>query len=95
MDLVEAHHLAMTHKSHGVHIWNVGTGKGSSVLEILHVFNEVNGFAIPFKTHPRRPGDVSSMFADTAKIKQELGWSARRDLGDMCRDAWLFKQRDA
>ena len=95
MDLVEAHHLAMTHKSYGVHIWNVGTGKGSSVMEILHVFNEVNGLAIPFKNHPRRPGDVSSMFADTAKIKQELGWLAKRDLVDMCRDAWLFKQRDA
>lgn len=95
MDLVEAHHLAMTHKSHGVYIWNVGTGKGSSVLEILQVFNEVNGLSIPFKTYPRRPGDVSSMFADTAKIEQELGWSARRDLGAMCRDAWLFTQRNS
>ena len=95
MDLVEAHYLAMSHATVGVHVWNVGTGKGISVLELLHTFNAVNGLSIPYEMHPRRPGDVSSMFADTAKIKQELGWLAKRDLGDMCRDAWLFKQRDS
>ncbi len=74
----------------GVHIYNLGTGKGTSVLELVTAFNKVNGNLVNFDYSARRPGDVPVNFAKTAKAKKELNFVATHNLEDMCKDAWNF-----
>jgi len=74
-------------------VHNLGTGRGSSVLEALRAFEEASGRAIPFRVVERRPGDIAECYADTTKAHRELGWSAEYDLDDMCRDAWKWQSR--
>ena len=74
-------------------VHNLGTGRGSSVLEALRAFEEASGRAIPFRVVERRPGDIAECYADTTKAHRELGWSAEYDLNDMCRDAWKWQSR--
>ena len=92
MDLIDAHFLAMRHNVLGIVALNVGTGSGYSVLDLLHTFEKVNEISIPFEIYPRRAGDSSSVFADTKKIQQLLGWSATRDLRLMCQEAFKFSK---
>ena len=74
----------------GTNIYNLGTGHGYSVLDIVHAFEEANGVKIPYSIKPRRPGDVAMCYANPAKAKEELGWEAKFDLSRMCRDSWNF-----
>lgn len=74
-------------------VHNLGTGRGSSVLEALHAFEEASGRTIPFRVVERRPGDIAECYADTTKAHRELGWTAEYDLNDMCRDAWKWQSR--
>ena len=74
----------------GVEAYNLGTGKGYSVLEIVHAFEKVNGVPVRHKIGPRRAGDIAACYADPAKAKRELGWAAERGLEQMCRDSWNF-----
>lgn len=89
-DLAEGHLAALEHLVSGVRIYNLGTGKGASVLEVVRAFEEANGVRIPTEFSPRREGDVAICYAATDKAKAELGWQATRTLEDMCKDAWNF-----
>ncbi|CAM5183701.1 UDP-glucose 4-epimerase OS=Ureibacillus acetophenoni OX=614649 GN=SAMN05877842_104142 PE=4 SV=1 [Ureibacillus acetophenoni] len=91
MDLAEGHVAALENLLEGVHIYNLGTGRGTSVLELVKAFEEANGVEIPFEVVERRAGDIAEFYADASKAEQELGWKAKRDLVAMCRDAWRFE----
>ena len=92
MDLAEGHVAALDNLTEGVHIYNLGTGQGTSVLQLVKAFKEVNGIEIPYEIVARRPGDIAESYADASKAERELGWIAKRDLVDMCRDAWKFEK---
>ena len=74
----------------GLEVFNLGTGRGYSVLEVLEAFRQASGREIPCRFVSRRPGDVSGCWLSVEKAKRLLGWQARRDLGAMCRDAWRY-----
>ena len=74
----------------GVNIYNLGTGNGYSVLDLVKTFEEVNGVKIPYSIKPRRACDIAVCYADPQKAKEELGWEAEYDLKSMCEDAWRF-----
>ena len=92
MDLAEGHVAALEKLSPGVHIYNLGTGQGTSVLQLKEAFERVNGIKIPYEIAERRPGDIAECYADVSKAEKELGWKARRSLEDMVRDAWRFEK---
>lgn len=93
MDLAEGHVKALEaiSKSSGTHVWNLGTGKGYSVLEIIQSFSEASGQTIPYKIMPRRSGDIAECWADATKAERELGWKATRSLADMMADTWRWQ----
>lgn len=76
----------------GVNIYNLGTGNGYSVLDIVKAFEAANGVKIPYKIKERRAGDIATCYADPAKAREELGWEAKYDLERMCKDSWRFAQ---
>lgn len=92
-DLAEGHLAALQHLSPGVQIYNLGTGRGVSVMEMVRAFEAANGVRIPFEFMPRREGDVAICFASTEKAKAELGWTSTRTLEEMCKDAWNFYRK--
>lgn len=92
MDLAEGHVAALEKLGPGVHIYNLGTGQGTSVLQLKEAFERVNGIKIPYEIAERRPGDIAECYADVSKAEKELGWKARRSLEDMVRDAWRFEK---
>lgn len=75
----------------GVDAYNLGTGKGYSVLEMIHAFEQASGRSIPYAIIDRRPGDVAICYADSSKARVELGWAAERGIEDMCADAWRWQ----
>lgn len=89
-DLVVAHKKALNYKKNGIYFFNIGTGKGFSVLELLNSFQIVNNIEIPFKFVNRRSGDVASVFSNSKYAEDELKWKAQKSLNDMCRDSYLF-----
>ena len=91
-DLAEGHVKALDHITEGLHIYNLGTGQGTSVLQLVKAFEEANGIDVPYEIVDRRPGDIADCYADTSKAKRELGWTAKRDIVEMCRDAWRFEK---
>lgn len=93
VDLAEGHVAALENLTEGVHFYNLGTGKGTSVLELVKAFEEANDIEVPYEIADRRPGDIASCYADASKAKRELGWTAKRDLIAMCRDAWRFEEK--
>jgi UDP-glucose 4-epimerase len=72
----------------GVVVYNLGTGRGYSVLEVVQAFEKASGKHVPYKIVERRPGDVAASFADPGKAQKELGWEAERGIEEMCRDVW-------
>ncbi|NLI20181.1 MAG: UDP-glucose 4-epimerase GalE [Clostridiales bacterium] len=78
----------------GCEVFNLGTGKGYSVLELLRTFERVNGISIPYEIAPRRPGDIATCYADPAKAERMLHWKAEKNLDDMCRDAWNWQSHN-
>ncbi len=74
----------------GVGIWNLGTGKGYSVLDVVKAFNKASGLEVPYEIKPRRAGDIAECYADPTKAYEELGWKAERDIEKMCEDSWRF-----
>lgn len=92
VDLARGHLNAVEYglKHKGSEAINLGTGKGSSVLEIVEAFKKASNRSIPIKFAPRRPGDIATCYADTAKAKNLLGWEAVKDINDMCADGWRF-----
>ena len=93
MDLAEGHLLALEalRIHNGFNLWNLGTGIGYSVMEVIRMFEKISGRHIPFKIVERRPGDIASCFADCSKAKVELGWVANRNLQEMLRDTWRWQ----
>ncbi len=91
-DLAEGHLQALHRLDTGVHIYNLGTGRGTSVLQLVKAFEEANGIKLPYEIAPRRSGDVAASYADVNKAQRELCWMARRNITDMCRDAWRFEK---
>jgi len=91
-DLSAGHICALSYLDdhNGIDAFNLGTGKGYSVLEVLRAFEKACGKKIPYKIAPRRAGDIAACYASTEKAEQMLGWRAERGLDDMCRDAWRF-----
>lgn len=78
----------------GLEIYNLGTGRGNSVLEVVRAFEEASGREIPYKIMDRRPGDLPVSYADVSKAERELGWKAERDLVQMCADAWRWQSQN-
>lgn len=95
VDLAEGHIKALEKlNSHpGLVTYNLGTGKGYSVLEIIHNFEKACGKKIPYNITDRRPGDIDMCYADPGKAKKELGWEAKRDIEKMCEDAWRWQSK--
>lgn len=93
MDLAEGHLAALRHlvSNNRSITANLGTGKGHSVLEVVHAFERTTGIQIPYEIAPRRPGDVASCYADPSLAAAEFGWRARLGIDDMCRDAWAWQ----
>ncbi len=77
-----------------VNVYNLGTGNGYSVLDIVKAFEEANNIKIPYQIKPRRAGDIATCYADPAKAKKELGWEAQYDLKKMCEDSWHFAKEN-
>ena len=75
----------------GLAVYNLGTGHGYSVLDVVKAFEKANGLNVPYKIMPRRPGDIATCYCDPTKAKQELGWEAQYGIEDMCRDSWRFQ----
>ncbi|MFJ5833602.1 UDP-glucose 4-epimerase GalE [Streptomyces sp. NPDC093089] len=96
VDVAEGHVAALDHLDDkpGLQVFNLGTGRGSSVLELVRAFEEASGRPVPHRVAPRRPGDVAELVADPAKVAAAWGWTARRDLAAMCRDSWNFQQQN-
>lgn len=96
-DLISGHIAALKklETKPGCIIHNLGTGNGTSVLEMVHRFEAVNGVSVPYRIVARRPGDVASCYADPSKAFEELGWKAVKTLDDMVRDSWMWQLKGA
>ena len=95
-DLASGHAaaLAWMNGREGVEVFNLGTGRGTSVLEIIKAFGAACGHEIPYVIDPRRPGDVTANYADCSKAADEMGWTAKYDIDDMCRDSWNWQSHN-
>ena len=94
VDLAKGHVLAIEkYNKPGLHICNLGTGQGYSVLELVHAFERVNGVKVKYEIKPRRAGDIATCYADPTRAKEELGWVATRGIDEMCRDTWNFAKK--
>ena len=96
VDLSIAHLKALDklRKMQGIDIYNIGTGEGYSVLEIIDAFEKANNLKIKYEFAPRRTGDIATCYADATKAERELGWKAEKTLEDMCRDAWNYTKNN-
>lgn len=96
VDLAKGHVAAFDYsmKNGGSQVFNLGTGIGYSVLDIVKAFEEANNLKIPYEIVPRRPGDIATCYARTEKAERILGWKAEKTLVDMCRDSWRWQQSD-
>lgn len=96
VDLAVGHVQAIDLKSKqaGVHIYNLGTGTGYSVLDIVCEFERASGQKVPYTIKPRRAGDIAVCYADSSKAASELAWTAKRNLADMMRDAWRWQSQN-
>lgn len=86
-------HIKAIEKLGGYKVFNLGTGTGYSVLDIVNAFVKVNGVDVPYVIEERRPGDVAENYADPAKSRDELGWTAKYGIEDMCRSSWNFTKK--
>lgn len=94
VDLAEGHLAALDNLKKGVSIYNLGTGKGTSVLQLIKAFEDANKIKIPFEIVERRDGDIAECFASTNKANEELNWVAKKDIFEMCLDSWNFEKRE-
>jgi UDP-glucose 4-epimerase len=93
VDLADGHLKALQSigERTGIHTWNLGTGDGYSVLQVLQAFEQACGRPVPYRMMPRRAGDIAESFADASKAAKELGWKATRNLQDMVADTWRWQ----
>ena len=96
VDLAKGHVASVDYicKHPGVEVFNLGTGVGYSVLDMVKAFREANNVPLPYVIAPRRPGDIATCYADPAKSAEKLGWKAEKTLSDMCRDSWNWQKNN-
>lgn len=96
VDLANAHVAALQAitRKQGLAIYNIGTGHGYSVLDVVNAFVRVNGVPVPYQIQPRRAGDIATCYCDPAKAARELGWKAQFGLDEMCRDSWNWQKQN-
>lgn len=96
VDLASAHVAALQaiQRNCGLAVYNIGTGHGYSVLDVVKAFEKVNNVNVPYSIKPRRPGDIATCYCNPAKAKAELGWEAEYDIEDMCRDSWNWQKNN-
>lgn len=96
VDLAKGHIAALDRalKVKGTEIYNLGTGKGVSVFDLIHAFEKATGVTIPYKVKGRRAGDVATSYADVSKAAKILGWKAEKDIVDACRDSWRWQTKN-
>ena len=96
VDLASAHVAALQaiNRNVGLAVYNIGTGHGYSVLEVVQAFERVNNVPIPFAILPRRAGDIATCYCDPTKAAKELGWKAQYGIDEMCRDAWNWQKNN-
>ena len=95
VDLAKGHLLALDKldkEGTGIYIYNLGTGNGYSVLEMVETFKRVNNVDVPYKIAPRRAGDIAACYSDPTKAEKELGFKATKSLDDMCKDGWNYQK---
>ena len=93
VDLAKGHVAALEKldkEQNGMYIYNLGTGRGYSVLDMVKAFEKSTGKKVPYKIAPRRQGDIATCYAEPKKAKEELGWTATKTLEDMCKDSWNY-----
>ena len=98
VDLARGHVCALNKldkEQKGLYIYNLGTGNGYSVLDMVKAFEKATGRNVPYKIAPRRDGDIATCYADSRKAKEELGWVATKTLDDMCRDSWNYIEKSS
>jgi UDP-glucose 4-epimerase len=93
-DLAKGHVAALQHIKPGTEVYNIGTGKGVSVLELIAAFSEACGKKIPYKISPRRPGDIASCYASADKAERQLGWKAEKTIDNACLDSWRWQSQN-
>ncbi|HIQ81241.1 MAG TPA: UDP-glucose 4-epimerase GalE [Candidatus Scatavimonas merdigallinarum] len=95
-DLAKGHVCAIAYAAahSGTEIFNLGTGTGYSVLEIIRAFEKVNGVQIPYRIKPRRSGDIAACYADATKALEKMGWKTEKSIEEMCRDAWNWQKNN-
>ena len=93
VDLARGHVVACDYLTDhtGAEAFNLGTGTGYSVMDVVHAFERVTGIPIPYVVTARRPGDLPASYANPAKARHVLGWTAEKTLDDMCRDSWRWQ----
>ena len=96
VDLAKGHVLALKDNlaTTGSHVYNLGAGKGYSVLDLVKTFEKENGVTIPYTIKPRRAGDIATCYANSNKAKEVLGWTAQKTLADMVRDSWRWQSQN-
>ncbi len=97
VDLAEGHVSALNNileGGKGVQVFNLGTGHGYSVLDIVKAFEQASGKKVPYKIVARRPGDIATCYSDPTKAKEVLGWEAKRGLAEMCEDSWRWQSQN-
>lgn len=96
VDLANGHVCALKaiQENKGLAIYNLGTGHGYSVLDVVKAFEKANGLKVPYVIKPRRPGDIATCYCNPAKAKSELGWEAKFGIEEMCRDSWNFQKNN-
>lgn len=94
VDLARGHVAAINHSKPGVAAYNLGTGRGTSVLELIDAFSKACGHKVPYQIVDRRPGDVASCYASPEKAKTELGWAAEKTIQQACEDSWRWQSRN-
>jgi UDP-glucose 4-epimerase len=96
MDLAEGHLRALEALQicGGTHVWNLGTGQGYSVFQMIHTFEAVSGRSVPYRITSRRLGDIALLYSESSKAAREIGWTAKRGLNEMMRDAWHWQSQN-
>ena len=94
VDLARGHVAALQHMKAGANVYNLGTGSGTSVLEIIKAFSKACGRDLPYEIKPRRAGDIAACYADCSKAERELGWRAELSIGQACADSWRWQSQN-
>ena len=96
VDLARGHVKALdaVEKNCGLAVYNLGTGHGYSVLDVVKAFEKANGLKLPYIIQPRRPGDIATCYSSPDKAKRELGWEAQYGIEEMCRDSWNWQKQN-